>query len=116
MANLFGELKRRNVVRVGIAYVVLGWVALQLANWLISRDENDLSINFIVNQIMGNPREAHQLLIDAELDIQALRSFLGYPFFNHTYFPELVKILEQQGIDRHFVHGPPYRCEAQPTK
>jgi TolB-like protein len=90
--------------------------ALQLANWLISRDENDLSINFIVNQIMGNPREAHQLLIDAELDIQALRSFLGYPFFNHTYFPELVKILEQQGIDRHFVHGPPYRCEAQPTK
>jgi len=89
--------------------------ALQLATWLINRDENDLSINYIVNQIMGKPREAHQLLIDAELDIQALRSFLGYPYFNHTYFPELVKILEQQGIDRPFIDGPPYRCEALPT-
>ena len=27
MGNLFNELKRRNVVRVGIAYMVLGWVA-----------------------------------------------------------------------------------------
>ena len=26
MSNLFEELKRRNVVRVGIAYLVVGWV------------------------------------------------------------------------------------------
>lgn len=29
MANLIGELKRRNVFRVGAAYLVVGWVALQ---------------------------------------------------------------------------------------
>jgi TolB-like protein len=34
MGNLFGELKRRNVVRVGIAYVVLSWVVLQVGDVL----------------------------------------------------------------------------------
>ena len=31
--SLFGELKRRNVVRVGIAYVVIGWVLAQVAEF-----------------------------------------------------------------------------------
>lgn len=34
MAGLFHELKRRNVVRVGVAYVVLGWVVIQIAQLL----------------------------------------------------------------------------------
>ena len=34
MGNLFNELKRRNVVRVGIAYIVLSWVALQVGDVL----------------------------------------------------------------------------------
>ena len=34
MGKLFDELKRRNVVRVGIAYIVLGWVALQVGDIL----------------------------------------------------------------------------------
>jgi len=34
MGKLFAELKRRNVVRVGIAYMVLGWVALQVGDIL----------------------------------------------------------------------------------
>lgn len=31
MRQVFAELKRRNVVRVGIAYIVVGWLALQVA-------------------------------------------------------------------------------------
>lgn len=31
--SLFSELKRRNVVRVGIAYVVIGWVIAQIAEF-----------------------------------------------------------------------------------
>jgi len=31
--SLFAELKRRNVVRVGIAYVVLGWIIAQIAEF-----------------------------------------------------------------------------------
>jgi len=30
--NLFGELKRRNVIRVGIAYAVASWVLLQVVD------------------------------------------------------------------------------------
>ena len=32
MGQLFEKLKRRNVVRVGIAYVVVGWIVLQIAD------------------------------------------------------------------------------------
>ena len=39
MGNLFTELKRRNVVRVGIAYIVLGWVALQVGDILFDMFE-----------------------------------------------------------------------------
>ena len=39
MGNLFSELKRRNVVRVGLAYVVLGWVALQVGDVLFDMFE-----------------------------------------------------------------------------
>ncbi len=34
MAGLFQELKRRNVVRVGVAYIVVGWVVIQIAQLL----------------------------------------------------------------------------------
>ena len=34
MAGLFKELKRRNVVRVGVAYIVVGWVGVQIAQLL----------------------------------------------------------------------------------
>jgi hypothetical protein len=30
--SFFNELKRRNVVRVGIAYVVVGWLVMQFAD------------------------------------------------------------------------------------
>ena len=39
MGRLFRELKRRNVVRVSIAYVVLGWVALQVGDILFDMFE-----------------------------------------------------------------------------
>ncbi|MEE8371737.1 MAG: hypothetical protein V3R73_06265, partial [Sphingomonadales bacterium] len=29
MSNFFHELKRRSVVRVGVAYLVVGWIILQ---------------------------------------------------------------------------------------
>ena len=33
--SFFEELKRRNVVKVGIAYVLMGWVVLQLADFAL---------------------------------------------------------------------------------
>lgn len=34
MSNLFTELKRRNVLRVGAAYLVGGWILIQIADAL----------------------------------------------------------------------------------
>ena len=70
----------------------------------------DPSIPFIAEEIMGRPEAAHQLLIDAKLDVYALASFLSYPYFDHTRFPELAAAFERQGIDRPFISGPPYAC------
>jgi TolB-like protein len=35
MASIWGELKRRNVVRVALAYVIVGWLILQFADVLV---------------------------------------------------------------------------------
>ncbi len=35
MASVWGELKRRNVVRVAVAYVIVGWLILQSADVLV---------------------------------------------------------------------------------
>ncbi len=32
MGSLFQELKRRNVFRVGVAYLVLGWLIIEIAD------------------------------------------------------------------------------------
>ena len=34
--SLFAELKRRNAVRVGIAYGVIGWVVAQIADFALN--------------------------------------------------------------------------------
>jgi TolB-like protein len=39
MAGLFGELKRRNVIRVGLAYVVAAWLLLQVADVVLNNIE-----------------------------------------------------------------------------
>jgi hypothetical protein len=36
MTSVWNELKRRNVVRVGLAYAVVSWLILQLTDVLIS--------------------------------------------------------------------------------
>ena len=87
--------------------------AQQLLDEAIGIYRHDPSVHYIGLQIMGRPVEAHQLLIDADLRNRELASFLNYPYFNHIYFPELTAILERQFIDRPFVDGPPYACQAE---
>ena len=35
MSTFFNELKRRNVVRVAVAYLILGWLVFQIAETLL---------------------------------------------------------------------------------
>ena len=39
MSSLFNELKRRNVIRVGIAYIVAAWLLLQMADVVLNNIE-----------------------------------------------------------------------------
>jgi len=71
----------------------------------------NISVRWLGLHLLGKPDEAYQALVDAGVDKYALASFLSYPFFDHTRFPELARILEQQGIDRPFDERPPYACE-----
>ena len=87
-------------------------LARRLFNEATTIYRQDPSVHWLGLHLMGKPDEAHQLLVDAELDMHALASFLNYPFFDHTWFPELAGILEQQGIDRPFIKGPPYACKS----
>jgi hypothetical protein len=79
---------------------------------VLNIEDPDGSVHFIAMQIMSRPDEAHQLLIEKDLNIHELQSFMNYPYFDHRYFPELVESLERQGIERTFVEGPPYACVA----
>jgi hypothetical protein len=49
MAGLFEELKRRNVIRVGIAYVVAAWLVLQFSDLVL---ENIGAPAWVIQSIM----------------------------------------------------------------
>lgn len=86
--------------------------AQQYYEEVVAIERPNPSVEWIGLHLMGKPEAAHQLLVDSKLDKYALASFLNYPFFDHTYFPELAAILERQGIDRPFIESPPYACKA----
>lgn len=48
MSGLFEELKRRNVFRVGVAYVMLGWVVIQVTDVVVPALNLPLILNSIV--------------------------------------------------------------------
>ena len=73
--------------------------------------KSDTSIEFLTRILLGDTQGAHEFLVSQNLDLHALNSFMNYPYFNHTYFPELAAILDRQGIQRPFVEGPPYACK-----
>ena len=63
MASVWGELKRRNVVKVAVAYAVVGWLlvqiadvffpALQLPEWTVSFVTVLLILGFPITLIMA---------------------------------------------------------------
>jgi len=73
--SLFEELKRRNVIRVGIAYILLGWAVLQGADFLLD--------------LVGAP--------DWVIRVFAIAGLVGFPF---ALFFAWAFELTPQGIKR----------------
>jgi hypothetical protein len=51
LMSFFDELKRRNVIRVGLAYVVLSWVLLQVGDVLFEAlrlDDSALTVMLVI--------------------------------------------------------------------
>ncbi len=52
--SLFNELKRRNVIRVGVAYLIVAWLIMQVADVILNNVE---------------AREVRKPMVDSEISI-----------------------------------------------
>ena len=62
--------------------------------------------------IKGREEEAVEVLmeLDARQELRSLTNYLRYGVFNPRPFPNLMALLDSQGIERGAVIELPYRC------
>jgi TolB-like protein len=72
----------------------------------------DPSIKWLGHKIIGNEEEAVETLMefDAKDDMMTMTAFLGYGTFDPGPYPNLMAVLESQGIDRGEPVELPYQC------
>ena len=75
--------------------------------------EDNPSISWLAHRILGNDEEAFEVLAEYDdmNDIRTMQSFLSYRIFDAGLYPNLMAILEPQGIDRGEVIEVPYQCQ-----
>jgi TolB-like protein len=73
---------------------------------------DDASITWIGHLIMGNEEQAVEALMafDDEQDMITMTSFLGYGTFDPRPYPNLMAVLESQGIEWSEPVETPYQC------
>ncbi len=84
MGNIFGELKRRNVIRVALAYIVTAWLLLQLTavvlnnieapNWLFQSIMLLLAIGFPIALLFAWAYEMTPVGLRKEKDVDRSQS------------------------------------------
>jgi TolB-like protein len=62
--------------------------------------------------LLGNEQRAYEYLkpIEEQDYLFGLATMMYYPYFDHTRYPELVAMLEREGIDRPPVRAIPFAC------
>ncbi len=111
--TLYEELKRRNVVRVGIAYVVIGWFLAQVAEFAFENFGAPDWVQLVLILIIGLGLPISLLFAwayDADVLI-VLAIFLNYRFFGAADFPKLQAILDDQRIVRDTPLRIPFACK-----
>jgi hypothetical protein len=73
---------------------------------------DDASITWLGQKIMGYEEDAIDTLMDFDTnnDMIVLVSFLGYGTFDARPYPNLMAVLESQGIERGEPVKTPYQC------
>ncbi len=72
----------------------------------------DFDVGWIVHKILGDETAATESLrpLDNPADLAALAGYLGYGSFDPRPYPNLVALLEREGIERGEPIAVPYRC------
>jgi len=72
------------------------------------------STDWISHKIMGNDEAAFETLaeLDDETNLGPLGDFLSYAYFDPTLYPNMLALLEAQGIEARPPLDIPYRCKA----
>ena len=68
---------------------------------------------WISNRIMQKEQDAFEVLIhlDKREDLSGIGGFMTYAYFDARQFPNLMALLESQGIEPREPLDIPYRCE-----
>ena len=80
----------------------------------LKRDYPDnTSAMWISNSIMGNDQDAYETLLplDDSENLVEIGDFMSYAYFDARPFPNLMALLESQGIEPREPRDIPYRCE-----
>ena len=75
--------------------------------------ESNPSISWLAHRILGSDEEASAVLMefDEKNDMRTMSSFLSYGIFDAGLYPNLMAVLEPQGIDPGEVIDLPYQCQ-----
>jgi len=81
---------------------------------LLKNHPEDTSIMWISHSIMGEEEKALEtmMLLDVEEDLGSISDFLSYAYFDAKQFPNLMAMLESQGISPREPKEIPYRCKS----
>ena len=86
--------------------------ALRIHERFVNEYQEGEATLWISYQILGLPEQASAVLMsyDESNQLYSLSSYLGYPFFDPRPYPNLMKWVEQQGIDLPPPIDIPYAC------
>jgi TolB-like protein/tetratricopeptide (TPR) repeat protein len=87
--------------------------ATRLYEQIVADDPDEVSTLWIADRIMGNDQDAINRLaaLDDNEDLSALGDFMSYAFFDARPFPNLMALLEAQGVTPRQPLEIPYRCK-----
>ena len=87
--------------------------AAEVFDKLMSIADDDVSMLYIGNRIFGQIDAANAALkpLDDSGDIETLKDFLSYAYFDAYQFPNLMEHLESQGVTPREPREIPYRCK-----
>ncbi len=86
--------------------------ALRINEKFVNEYQEGQAALWISYHTIGQRGQASATLIpyDEAKQLYSLSSYLGYPYFDPRPFPNLMEVLEQQGIDRRPPIDIPFRC------